>query len=320
MSDSPKVTRTTQAQSPWVLPIVLLSTLAVCAFIMYGNPTLWMTSAQAENQTRCAPVGDRSCCDPLLTGDAEKPDGTGTQGSDTTPDPSDVISRNVTSSAVLDEARSANIALAVEAIDEITIAPGAVFSFNDIIGNTAEDERYQLAPVVADDTITLAKGGGICQLATALYITALESDMDIVERHPHTVVVDYAPLGLDATIDYEAGVDLKFKNTSDAPIMIRAWSSDQTVTVEFRGQALPSGIVIKASSNIADVVDANGNRFSLDGSDIPASSEVLLIVDSSRTFFQDGDKIKTEHIGHDIYQVDGIRIQTILGGIRTPLK
>ena len=78
-------------------------------------------------------------------------------------------------------------------------------------------------------------GGGICQVSTALYIAAVKADLEIVERHPHSVPSDYAPIGLDATIVYGSR-DLRIKNNTDFPITIYAKAVGQTVSVNLLGK------------------------------------------------------------------------------------
>lgn len=116
-----------------------------------------------------------------------------------------------------DNERAENLRLAAEAINGYVIEPGATFSFNEVVGPTTADRGYKEAPVLYSSGLGSSDGGGICQVSTALYIAAVKADLEIVERHPHSVPSDYAPIGLDATIVYgsrditEADVDAMLK-------------------------------------------------------------------------------------------------------------
>lgn len=112
-----------------------------------------------------------------------------------------------------DNERAENLRLAAEAINGYVIEPGATFSFNEVVGDTTAERGYKEAPVLYSSGLGSSDGGGICQVSTALYIAAVKADLEIVERHPHSVPSDYAPIGLDATIVYGSR-DLRIKNNT----------------------------------------------------------------------------------------------------------
>lgn len=137
-----------------------------------------------------------------------------------------------------DDERAENLRLAAEAINGYVIEPGATFSFNEVVGDTTAERGYKEAPVLYSSGLGSSDGGGICQVSTALYIAAVKADLEIVERHPHSVPSDYAPIGLDATIVYGSR-DLRIKNNTDFPITIYAKNAiavgDTFITVQSYG-------------------------------------------------------------------------------------
>ena len=160
-----------------------------------------------------------------------------------------------------DDERAENLRLAAEAINGYVIEPGATFSFNEVVGDTTAERGYKEAPVLYSSGLGSSDGGGICQVSTALYIAAVKADLEIVERHPHSVPSDYAPIGLDATIVYGSR-DLRIKNNTDFPITIYAKAVGQTGSVNLLGkmsslrvdydtQAVSHYIVMNASTNNA---------------------------------------------------------------------
>lgn len=152
-----------------------------------------------------------------------------------------------------DDERAENLRLAAEAINGYVIEPGATFSFNEVVGDTTAERGYKEAPVLYSSGLGSSDGGGICQVSTALYIAAVKADLEIVERHPHSVPSDYAPIGLDATIVYGSR-DLRIKNNTDFPITIYAKAVGQTVSslrVDYDTQAVSHYIVMNASTNNA---------------------------------------------------------------------
>ena len=80
-------------------------------------------------------------------------------------------------------------------------------------------------------------GGGICQVSTTLFRAALAAGLPIEERWPHLYRVRYyemgsAPIGYDSTI-FSPGIDLKFTNDYEHPIMLRALIDRRLATLDF---------------------------------------------------------------------------------------
>lgn len=130
--------------------------------------------------------------------------------------------------------RTHNLILACEAIDGYIVKPGAVFSFNEVVGQRTAEKGYREATVFSGMESKPEVGGGVCQVASTLYVCTLYADLEIVERAVHTFTVDYVPLGLDATI-YWGSLDYQFRNNTDYPIRIDASVHDGVVDIEFVG-------------------------------------------------------------------------------------
>ncbi|HAH86201.1 MAG TPA: hypothetical protein DCL60_02390, partial [Armatimonadetes bacterium] len=106
---------------------------------------------------------------------------------------------------------------------------------------------YRDAPIFVNGEVEPGLGGGICQVCTTIYNAALLSNMQIQRRSHHSRPVAYAPLGRDATVAYPS-VDLKFKNTSDAPVYIAVSMGTRTMTVVFYSKKVPGREVVLATS------------------------------------------------------------------------
>ena len=126
--------------------------------------------------------------------------------------------------------RKNNIMRACEAINEKTVAPGEVFSFNDNVGPTTKNKGFSLAKIFVKGKESEGYGGGVCQVSSTLYNAALEAGMEIVERHPHSKRVYYVEEGKDAATSYGA-IDFKFKNTSAGPVKISSAVTGEKLTV-----------------------------------------------------------------------------------------
>ncbi len=139
-----------------------------------------------------------------------------------------------------DTAERANILLASQAVDNVTVAPGEEFSFNAQVGERTPERGYQDGWMFDSGHLVRGTGGGICLVATGLYNAALQAGLEISERHPHSGVVSYAAPGCDAGIVY-GQEDLKFRNTTARPLVIRAAPAEDHVTVGLFGQTPPPG-------------------------------------------------------------------------------
>ena len=143
--------------------------------------------------------------------------------------------------------RRRNIILACEKINETVLKPGAVFSFNQTVGNRTEARGFKPAPSFVDGHIGDSVGGGICQVSSTLYYACLLSDLEIVSRKSHSMCPDYIEKpGLDATVDW-GSADYKFKNNTGSPMKILTWVEGTRVYVEIRGTKANSNTVIVES-------------------------------------------------------------------------
>lgn len=124
-----------------------------------------------------------------------------------------------TSYAESNKNRSTNLKIATKAIDGTVIKPGQQFSFNAVVGERTVAKGYKDAIVFNGGKEEKGLAGGICQVSSTLFNTALLSNMKINKRSPHSLKVKYVPYGRDAAIMWGAQ-DLVFTNTYDMDILI----------------------------------------------------------------------------------------------------
>ena len=123
---------------------------------------------------------------------------------------------NYTLSSDKSAERVENLSIASDAISGRMLAPGEVFSFNDI----AADLKYNATKVIILGKEEKADGGGLCQVSSTLYMAANYAGLDVVERHPHYAQLPYIRPGLDATVWF-GSLDLKFENNTDGYILLQ---------------------------------------------------------------------------------------------------
>ena len=74
-------------------------------------------------------------------------------------------------------------------------------------------------------------GGGICQVSSTLYNTALLANLEITERSNHLFETSYVSPSRDATV-YWGSIDFKFKNNTGKTIKIVMENTTQNVTAK----------------------------------------------------------------------------------------
>lgn len=135
---------------------------------------------------------------------------------------------------VSDRDRSTNLEIACQKINGKVVLAGETFSYNQTLGPRTAAAGYKNGKVYEGGEVVDGIGGGICQISSTLYNTALMANLEIVERRNHQFVTSYLPAGRDATVVYGA-IDFKFKNTRKFPVRIVASAKNGIATVSMFG-------------------------------------------------------------------------------------
>lgn len=149
--------------------------------------------------------------------------------------------------------RATNIELASEEINGTVLLPGEIFSFNGTVGPRTKSKGYLLAGAYSAGELVESYGGGVCQVSSTVYNTALYANLEIVERYNHSSVVSYVNAGLDATVSY-GGKDFKFKNSRTNAIMLKADAKNGILTIEVWGIPEEEEYEIELTSKVTDVI------------------------------------------------------------------
>ncbi len=132
------------------------------------------------------------------------------------------------------EGRAANLANGARLINNAVLFPGEEFSSLDYLLPFKEYNGYYVANSYLNGEIVESVGGGACQVTTTLYNAVLLSELNIVYRSNHSMTVSYVPLSMDAAVS-EYGLDFRFSNNKDYPVLIEAFSKDKTITFRIWG-------------------------------------------------------------------------------------
>lgn len=159
--------------------------------------------------------------------------------------PNTMLGEFQTSYRVYDEPpRVANLETASQAVDGAILAPGETFSFNEA---AAPIQRYEPSAVIVNGRIDTALGGGLCQVASTLYMAANYSGLDVVERNPHYAELPYIRPGFDATVWF-GSLDLKLRNNTGGYLLLEEKVDESTGEVVARVYGQPTGREVEMSS------------------------------------------------------------------------
>lgn len=115
--------------------------------------------------------------------------------------------------------RNTNVEVGASKINGTLIMPGETFSVTAAVTPFNADNGYYPAPSYESGQVVDTYGGGICQVSTTLYNAVLKAELQVDERHNHTMLVSYVDPSKDAAIA-EGLMDFIFTNNTDAPIYI----------------------------------------------------------------------------------------------------
>lgn len=149
--------------------------------------------------------------------------------------------------------RSTNLELACEAIDGKILLPGERFSFNGVVGPRTKAKGYLLAGAYSAGELVESYGGGVCQVSTTIYNTALFANLEIVERYNHSLPVSYVNAGRDATVSYGSR-DFKFKNSRQYAIKLKAEAKNGILKIEILGIKEKEELEIELTSEVTDTI------------------------------------------------------------------
>ena len=176
-----------------------------------------------------------------------------------------------------------NMRISLKACSGSIIDPGAVWSFNDRTGDSnLESNGYLPAGVIVDGRSDTGVGGGICQSSSTIYNAGLLCGMTVEERYCHYFKSTYVDAGRDATIDY-GNPDLKLGNPFDYQLFMKCWMDGTELHCEIYGLENPEFDQIKISTSDPE---HSGNSYT---------------VEAWRTYYKDGEKVKTEDLPESTY-------------------
>ncbi len=118
--------------------------------------------------------------------------------------------------------RMTNIAVAASKLNGVVVPAGETFSFLNTIGHITDDNGFVGGLIISGGRTVEGLGGGVCQVSTTTFRALYSAGLPVVERNQHAYRVGYyePQVGFEAAV-YDPGLDLKMKNDTGGPIMLR---------------------------------------------------------------------------------------------------
>ena len=148
----------------------------------------------------------------------------------------DVLGSFTTSFKSSGSSRSANVENGCHLVDGTFLYPGEEFSTYAAVSPFTESNGYYMAGSYINGKVVDSLGGGICQVSTTLYNAVLLAELEVTERHNHSMVVSYVPRSADAAIAESSGKDFRFVNNLDYPIYVEGIIKDKKITFNIYGK------------------------------------------------------------------------------------
>lgn len=178
----------------------------------------------------------------------------------------DVLGSFTTSFTTSNGARSANVENGCNLINGITLYPGEEFSTYDAVAPFSEANGYYMAASYVNGRVVDSLGGGICQVSTTLYNAVLLAELDVTERHNHSMIVTYVNPSADAAIAESSGKDFRFVNNLEYPVYIEGIIENKRITFNIYGKEdRDPGHVVTYESEVLEVINPPSDNLIADG-------------------------------------------------------
>lgn len=185
----------------------------------------------------------------------------------------DVLGTFSTSFKSSNSSRSANVRNGCSLINGITLYPGEEFSTYNVVAPFTTENGYHMAGSYLNGQVVDSLGGGICQVSTTLYNAVLLSELEVTERHNHSMIVTYVDPSADAAISESAGKDFRFVNNLETPIYIEGYTTDdkQIVFTVYGEETRQAGHRVEYESEIISKTYPDSEMIYTDGA-LPVGS------------------------------------------------
>lgn len=220
----------------------------------------------------------------------------------------DLLGKCSTSFANSDSSRSQNLDNAAKLLNGYTIYPEETFSVAEHLVPFTEENGYKTSKAYSNGQVVDSVGGGVCQAATTLYNALLRSELEIVERYNHSMIVNYVKPSMDAAIS-EGYKDLKFKNNTDTPIYLQAYTSNRSIYFNIYGKETRDleKRKVEYESEVLEQIEPGPDKVVIDESlpegyeSVTQSAHVGYKAKLWKVVYENGKQVSREQVNYSYY-------------------
>ncbi|WP_158595368.1 VanW family protein [Galactobacter caseinivorans] len=146
-----------------------------------------------------------------------------------------VVAKLSTIYPTYDSVRTKNLRTGAAKVNGTVVLPGQEFNLAKEFGAITAENGYYSSGVVENGVSTKAMGGGISQIATMSYNAGFLSGAEMLQYKAHSRWFDRYPVGQESTY-WEGQINVRWKNTTDAPVVVQMWVTDSHVKMQVWGK------------------------------------------------------------------------------------
>ena len=220
----------------------------------------------------------------------------------------DVLGQGVTDYSASSAARATNVKNGTSKLNGKVLYPGEEISVCDNMVPFTEENGYEPAASYANGTVVESFGGGICQVSTTLYQAVLQAELEVTERHNHSMIVKYVEPSMDAAIA-EGAKDFRFVNNTEAPIYIEGYTYGGKIYFTLYGEEYrPADRKVTYESETLETIDPT-TELTADPEKAFGSMEQIQSAHTGykaklwKIVTENGEQVSKEEVNNSYYQM-----------------
>ncbi len=221
----------------------------------------------------------------------------------------DVLGSFTTSYSTSGSSRSANVENGCALINGTTLYPGEEFSAYEAVSPFTQANGYYMAGSYLNGKVVDSLGGGICQVSTTLYNAVLNAELEVTERHNHSMIVSYVDPSADAAIAESSGKDFKFVNNLEYPIYIEGYTANKKITFNIYGvETRDPGHEVRYESEVLEVIQPPADAIYADAAQpigyiVTESAHIGYKARLWKIVYQDGVEVSRTQVNSSSYKM-----------------
>ncbi len=221
----------------------------------------------------------------------------------------DVLGTFSTNFSSSGSSRSANVTNGCDLIAGTTLYPGDEFSTYEAVSPFSKENGYFMAGSYLNGQVVDSLGGGICQVSTTLYNAVLLAELEVTERHNHSMIVSYVDPSADAAIAESAGKDFKFVNNTGHPVYIDGYVQGKDITFTIYGvETRPESREVEYVSEVLSVIRPESDIIHTDvamplGKVVSQSAHIGYKAELWKVVRENGTEVSREQINSSSYKM-----------------